>query len=254
MKLVGIVFLVLICFSRYAAAQTPIQKFWGLNQNIYLLDQTAPHSVPSFAYSLRKLRRSYTGFSIRVRQGTDNAEADVAFDGTGIVSVNSMVTIVSPGSSSLSTGSKMTLASFKGSQQLFVPIWYDQGSNGYDAVHTNTIRHPELQLNTAGTGNTKPSIYFNGDYFLKIEQPIQNIVADGIKGTFFTALKVTQNTRQFSFGHRKDGEWRWTMHLNWAVGSSGVEYAYFDAGEVCCTNDRRFDNSEHSLPLNPKEG
>lgn len=33
------------------------------------------------------------------------------------------------------------------------------------------------------------------------------------------------------------------MHLNWEVGTSGVEYAYFDAGEVCCTNDRRFENS-----------
>jgi hypothetical protein len=33
---------------------------------------------PSFAFSTRKLRSGYSGFALRIRRSTDNAQADVA--------------------------------------------------------------------------------------------------------------------------------------------------------------------------------
>jgi Secretion system C-terminal sorting domain len=52
------------------------------------LTAATPSSV---AFSLRKLSSSYAGYAIRVRRSSDNAEANVAFDGSGTVSASSLV-------------------------------------------------------------------------------------------------------------------------------------------------------------------
>ena len=220
-------------------AQSPMQEFWALNQNVFLLDQAAPTIIPSFAFSLRKLRRSYTGFSIKVRRRTDNAEANVAFDGSGIVSTNSEVTVTAVGSSALTLGSKINFSTFKGVQRLFVTTWYDQGINAYHALQTTASSQPELLMNTSGAGSTKPSLSFNGSLFLRINQPIQNIVASGVNGTFLLGLRTTSNTNHFAFGYRNSStDWRWAFHINWSDG-----YCYFDAAEVCCATSRSYVNS-----------
>lgn len=235
-------FSLFICFtffSQQLLAQSPIQQFWALNQNQFILDQIAPVKNASFAYSLRKLRRSYTGFSIRIRRGTDNAEADVAFDSKGIVSTNSNVTVTAAGTSGLTLGTVLNFSTFKGVQQLFVSIWYDQGLNAYHALQTTTSIQPELLLNTAGASSTKPSISYVGTKYLQINQPIENIVASGVNGTFIMALKSTSNSNHFAFGYRNAvTDWRWTFHVNWSDGN-----CYFDAAEVCCAVNRSFVNS-----------
>jgi hypothetical protein len=236
-----VLYLLLIVFilSNKINAQSTQQMFWALNQSPqYLLDIAAPTSNASFAYSLRKLRRAYNGFSIKVRRGTDNAEGNIAFDAAGIVSTNSNVTVTAKGSSTLTVGSVINFNTFKGIQQLFVTTWYDQGFNAYNAVQTATANQPELTMNTAA-GGLKPSISFNGSYYLVINQPIENIVSSGLSGTFLLALKTTINSAQFAFGYRNSAtDWRWTMHLNWSDGN-----CYFDAAEVCCATYRSFNNS-----------
>ncbi|QPH41444.1 hypothetical protein [Pedobacter endophyticus] len=243
-RLLQIIPLLLIFFNGNTLAQNPIQSFWSGNQNTYLLDQAAPVSASSFAYSLRKLRRGYTGYCLRVRRNIllDNTEADIAFDVNGVVSAKSIVTITAtiPLTSGLNVGDKMTLAAFKGSQQLLATIWYDQGLNGYHATQTNVLVQPELLLNTAGTGNTKPSLSFNGSQYLIVGQPLQNLMTNGINGTFLLAAKVGSNTTiQYSFGFVNGTTWRWLLHLNYNNGN-----VYFDAAEPCCTvSDRTFANS-----------
>ncbi|MEP6737930.1 MAG: hypothetical protein ABJA70_20560, partial [Chryseolinea sp.] len=44
------------------------------------------------AFSLRKLSSTYSGYAIKVRRSADNAEANVAFDGSDGTSASSMVT------------------------------------------------------------------------------------------------------------------------------------------------------------------
>jgi len=54
------------------------------------LTASTPASV---AFSLRKLSSSYSGPAVKVRRSSDNAEAIVAFDGSGAVSASSLVTL-----------------------------------------------------------------------------------------------------------------------------------------------------------------
>lgn len=57
-----------------------------------LLLDTYPNAA--VAYSLRKLRTSYTGSAIRVRRSSDNAEQDFGFDNSGDLDVNSIENFV----------------------------------------------------------------------------------------------------------------------------------------------------------------
>jgi len=97
-------------------------------------------------------------------------------------------------------------------------------------------------LNSVGTGNTKPSLLFDGTDFLRIQQPMESILNNGINGSFMIAVKSTANSNHFTFGYRKNtnpnSNWRWSFHINWSDG-----YTYFDAAEVCCATNRRFFNS-----------
>ncbi|MPV86985.1 hypothetical protein [Ostreibacterium oceani] len=191
------------------------------------------HIEPSFGLSLRRIGADYTGFALRLRRSSDNALADVAFDDEqGLVTANSEVTLVSDGSTT-------TLSGFAGASNLFVRTWYDQnGNTGFNAVQAVNNRQPRLVFNSAGTGNDKPSILFNGNSWLEINQGVQNILGGGIRGSFILWTRPTSNAPQFSFGARFPDDWRWTFHINWNDGR-----VYFDSAESCCAVNRSFLNS-----------
>lgn len=180
------------------------------------------------------------GFAVRVRRGTDNAEANVAFDAFDVVSNNSNVTITAVGTSGFTLGQTMNYSTFVGAQTIFVVTWYDQGSNTYNATQTSNTLQPTLVLNSVSPSNTLPSILFNGTAppdFLDVGQPIQNITTSGINGSFMLVCRPTQNTPQLSFGMQL-GSWRWAFHINWSDAN-----CYFDAGENCCAvGSRSFGN------------
>ncbi|XZF15445.1 hypothetical protein ACTHGU_04865 [Chitinophagaceae bacterium MMS25-I14] len=199
-------------------------------------------TASSFGYSLRRVKNSYAGYAVRIRRGTDNAEADVDFDATGIVSTASNVKVTAKGSSSLTVGQTLTYSSFKGSQTIYVKTWYDQGATAYHATQTTTASQPMLVLGSAGGSNTKPSVVFSGSQYLDVGQPIQNLTNNGINGSFLLWMKPTANTNQESFGHWQTTwtatNWRWSFHVNWSDG-----YLYFDAAENCCAANRSVNNA-----------
>lgn len=199
-------------------------------------------SSPSFAYSLRKLKIGYTGFAVKIRRNSDNAEADVFFDNNDIVSANSNVIITNIGSSGLTLGQNLSYSTFIGSDLIYVVTWYDQGPNLYHAIQTILGKQPQILLNAAGLSNTLPSIVFAGNLIqqLTVYQPIQNLIGAGISGTMMLVIKPTQNTNQLSFGYVDliDTLKRWDCHINWSDG-----YCYFDASENCCVSNRSFFNS-----------
>lgn len=204
----------------------------------FLLDMT--NKNPSFAYSLRKLNRNYFGFAVKIRRSSDNAEANVNFDDSNVVSANSNVIITAIGTSSFSLGQSVSYATFLASNTIFVTTWYDQGSNSYHATQTNTLIQPKLVLNSAGSSNTLPSILFNGTNkeYLAVGQPIENLVNNGINGSILLVLKPTQNSDQLSFGMHTSADWRWSLHINWSNSNT-----YFDASEICCAPNRYFLNN-----------
>jgi hypothetical protein len=206
-------------------------------------------TASSFAYSLRKIESSYTGFAIRIRRNSAGSpQADVAFDSTDVVSGNSIITITSAGDG-LSVGQTMSLATFIDTNLVYVNIWYNQGDSAFDATQTSVGNQPRLVLNSAGILNNKPSILFTtgtpalttavtGGDFLVINQPIQNILDNGIRGTFLWALKPSSNIAHFAFGYKASTNWRWSFHVNWKDGR-----LYFDSAEACCAPNRSIANA-----------
>ena len=92
------------------------------NSNNLLLDRFAEGVAA--AYSLSQLFTTYTGYAIRVRRSSDNAEADIGFDGTD-----------------LDTSS---LTSFCSGTDGFVTTWYDQSGNGNNATQATAASQPKI--------------------------------------------------------------------------------------------------------------
>jgi len=100
--------------------------------------------IASAAYGLRRLRRLYTGFCIRVRRSSDNAQLDIGFDSQGNLDISALLAFVGTGSG-------------------FVTIWYDQSGNGRHAIQTTPESQPRIVNNgVIEISNGKPAIRFNG--------------------------------------------------------------------------------------------
>jgi len=93
----------------------------------------------SIGYSLRQLRAGHTTGVIRVRRSSDNAELDFK-------------------ANEITDG---TLTTWTGSGDGFVTKWYDQSSNGNDAVQTTASKQPTIvRAGVLLTNNGKPAINF----------------------------------------------------------------------------------------------
>lgn len=105
-----------------------------------------PNAAP--AYSLRKLKKTYTGSAIRVRRSSDNAEQDIAFTGGQL--------------------NTTALLSFCGVGNGFVTTWYDQSGNAKNLVQTGAAQQPNIVVSGALiTRNSKPYIQIvNGTNFV----------------------------------------------------------------------------------------
>lgn len=151
-KKIVLIAAMLIGLFKEVGAQGPQQMFHALNKNNFLLDQF-PNLATSVGYSVRKLKRAYTGFSMRVRRsggpsGSGTPEADIAFDASNVVSDNSMLTITKSGGG-YSVGDKVLFSTFYNGRNIFVTIWYDQSGAGNNAVQNTSANQP--QLVNAGT-------------------------------------------------------------------------------------------------------
>lgn len=198
-----------------AVAQAEQQFFWMMNKNPYLLDQIYTSS-PSVAYSVRKLKRSYAGFSMQVRRSSDNAAGDLAFDGTGIVSGNSLITITAKGSSSLTVGNKYTFSSFFSGTSVFVTTWYDQSGNGRNVVQATAGNQPRLVSGgTLEVSNAKASVRFiNANAtVMTLTLAASTMFNGGFRGTLATVLEASSGNTS-AFGYSDGLSNRWQAHMN----------------------------------------
>ena len=92
------------------------------------------------AFSLRKLKSSYSGSAVQVRRASDNATQDIGF-------VNN----------ELDTASLNTFCSGTNG---FVTTWYDQSGNGKDTTQSTAFAQPKIYDSSTGVIllNGKPSI------------------------------------------------------------------------------------------------
>lgn len=125
------------------AGQLPTQlgTIGSIDFSPFLLDL---YPSAAAAYSLRKLRSDYTGFAIRVRRSSDNAEQDIGFTLTGDLDTTS-------------------LTSFCGSGNGFVTTWYDQSGNARNVTQTTAASQPQIVSSGSILNiNSKPSIKYDG--------------------------------------------------------------------------------------------
>jgi len=95
------------------------------------------------AYSVRKLDKDYTGYCMKVRRASDDAEADIGFDSNG----------------DLDTAA---IATHCGASNGYVSVWYDQANVGgtpNNATQSTSGNQPQIYNGTAIlTENGKPCI------------------------------------------------------------------------------------------------
>jgi hypothetical protein len=92
------------------------------------------------AYSLRKIKSTYSGYAIRVRRSSDNNSQDISFDSSGNLDTTS-------------------LTSFVGANSGFVSIWYDQSENGHNLIQNTAANQARIVLNgVIETLNGKPAL------------------------------------------------------------------------------------------------
>jgi hypothetical protein len=141
------------------------------------------------AYSLRKLRTTYSGSAIRVRR-TDLAESDIGFTSTGALDTTSLLAFT--GTGALDNG--------------FITTWYDQSGNGRNALQSTAIRQP--QLVSAGAvllQGGKPTIAHVGTTDLKIT----TFLDMGTTYAMLGVIKFNAYNREFI---GKSGNWSYAIY------------------------------------------
>jgi len=100
--------------------------FWGGPSTPLTLDLIT--TQPAAAYSLRKIRSSYSGSCLRIRRSSDSAEQDFGFIGTDLDTAG--------------------IASFVGGGTAFVVRWYDQTVNANNAAQIADITKQPIYTDT----------------------------------------------------------------------------------------------------------
>jgi hypothetical protein len=162
------------------------------------------------AYSVRKVVSSYTGSAMMVQSAS--VSQSIGFDANG----------------NLDTAS---LASFAGSGDAFVKIWYDQSGNGRDATQTTLANQPQIVSGgSVITLNGKPSIENSSGKQLAIAS--SNIFA--INFTTFVINPTNANNNATLFRQTYQNS---TLIRSWTGGgrfrhNNGAEITYTDTNTL----------------------
>lgn len=225
-------------------AQGPQQMFWALNNNgTYLLDLIGSTNA-SVAYSVRKLRRNYTGFAMRVRRtggggGSGNPQGDVAFDANGVVSGSSIITITTAGGG-YAIGDEVQFSTFYNSRNVWVTTWYDQSGNNRHVSQSTTSQQPRIvNSGTLETSNSIASIRFinSNETVLTATIPSSTMFGSGYIGTASLVIEASTSSTS-SFGYSDGGSDRWQAHINesnnlyFDVGSSYTRLSYNNSASI----------------------
>ena len=121
------------------------------------------------AYSVRKLDKDYTGNCMKVRRDSDDAEADIGFDGSGGVD-------------------QSAIATHCGASNGFVSVWYDMSGNANNATQATSGSQPQIYNGTAViTANGKPILTNPGSRMMDL--PLSNAAQK-----IFGVMQVSSST------------------------------------------------------------
>lgn len=200
-------------YSR-ALSTTEITRLYNMGRptvikTVYPLDNQNAY----FAYSVRKLRTSYTGSAINVVRDSDSAASDIGFAGKNLDTT--------------------TLQNFCAGVNCYVATWYDQTGNGRNLTQTSASLRPQIvSSGVLLTGaNNKPVLSFDGsndDLRLSgisfthprlVSMVFQRTEAGEGGSYFFSASPQSSYTWEFSTGQN----------------SANAIFMAGGAGTACCT-------------------
>jgi hypothetical protein len=168
----------------------------------------------SAAYSLRKLRISYTGNCIRVRRSSDNTETDIGF-------LNNVI-------------DSNTLLTFCGAANGFVTIWYDQSGNANNG--------------TATIFSIQSQIVFSGSLLLKNGKPY----IESSPAQYFILLSVISATAaddySWWFIYEKNAIGNYAILIDGAAGYLWLDYG--SAAQYINSNFYAIDITPYSYAIN----
>lgn len=168
---------------------------------VFFLLDTAPGAAA--AYSLRKLRNSYTGDAIRVRRSSDNAEQNIGFSGDGL--------------------DIAALTTFCTGTNGFVTTWYDQSGNTENLTQTSSVAQPKIYDSASGVVTLfgRPSILFDGsnDYMYR------DIVISKPQPIYVEIVSSYPNTSRFIFDASEPNR---IAFLTWNSAKDGYSFAGTD--------------------------
>jgi len=105
------------------------------------------------AYSLRKLKTSYSGFGLRVRRtAITSTEVNVRFNSNGTIGLDSEISYASgTATTAINLGQFAAIAGYgtadvgvTANQNIFVVTWYDQSGNGKNPTQATAGQQPRL--------------------------------------------------------------------------------------------------------------
>lgn len=146
------------------------------------------------AFALRKLRRSYTGYAVKVREGAGEEEADVGFDPTGVISLSSPL-------ANKTGGEGTTLGEFVGAgdedSDAYITVLYDQSGNGNNATETTTSYQPTLvDGGSLVTSGGLPAVQFTN---------LNNLEIAGLSNTSYLDSWYVIDNSDWSYLYPSDG-------------------------------------------------
>lgn len=136
------------CFKNNSLPQKGVLSLNGKSKNRAKLNV---YSDALVVYSLKKLISTYSGYCIKVRRSSDNAELDIGFVDNNV--------------------DTLTLLTFVGASSAYIVTWYDQTINGINLTQSTAVNQPLIIA--SGVLPIVPSAVFDGvdDYLI---QPYQN--------------------------------------------------------------------------------
>ena len=188
------------------------------------------YSGAAAAYSLRKLKSSYTGYAIRVRRSSDNTEQDIGFDSNG----------------NLDT---VALSVFVGSGSGFVKTWYDQSGNNNPLFKNSATNQPRIvNSGVVETVGGKPAVRWivigNVEHLMGLTTGLTNVCSVFLNITYLSGVgMVPLLGHTTAYDYHADG----SVYLSTAHASSYVLNGTKYINGVSKTNATFTKSSSNSL-------
>jgi hypothetical protein len=211
--------------TRATAREAIRQYYWG---GPYLLDT---YTGAAFAYSFRRLRKTYYGPMVRLRDTTNNAEKDFGTNYLGVFDAAGVVT-------------------WLGGHSAAVVTWYDQSGNGLDV--TQSTAGDQFSYSATGLGS-KPTCLLDGTQTLARATTADTVFGTGAQATVFGVLNQdsTQANNTF-FAWDLGGSNRALCHstlgdvIYWDLGSATDAGG---GGRLSVAQPGGWDNAAHIVEL-----